>query len=419
MKKYIIIFVIIASISLIGVRVYNKIIDSKPTEVETDDISVEGEEVRKGTISDYAIMTGTIEAEQTVSIMTTVPAIVQNISVEVGDQVAIGEQLFQLETDNVQNQVTQANASLVQANLGVKNAEASAQQAQTSYDMAKANYDMNYEKYVFSRENLANYEKLYNEGVISETEFKQIKLQASESTLELLKKQLEQAAQLKTQAMIGIENAKATVSQAQAGYSTASTTLEDTTFTAPIEGFVSTINVVENMYASSAQPAMIIHKIDRVVINVNVTETIVNKLARGQEVEVEISSLGDKVFTGVLKTVSPAADLKTMLYAVTVELNNENHEIKPGMFANVKLRTEEIKDALHVKGGAISFEAGKNYVYIEQENNTIARKEVELGIDNGDFVEIRKGLVEKDVYIYKGVGFLEEDSIITMVRGDK
>lgn len=419
MKKYIIIFIIIACVSLIGLRVYNKTKDSKETEVEITAISVEGEKIREGSISDYAIMTGTIEAEQTVSILPTIPAIVQNISVEVGDQVKSGDLLFQIETENIQNQVTQANSGLVQANLGVKNAEAMAMQAQTSYEMAKANFDMNYEKYVFSRENLANYEELYKEGIISETEFKQMKLQASESTLELLNKQLEQAEQAKNQALIGVENARAMVSQAQAGYSTASNTLDDTTFTAPIDGFVSSINVVENAFASNAQPAMVIHAIDRVIINVNVTETIVNKLTKGEGVEVVISSLGDKTFEGKLKTVSPAADVMTQLYAVTVEVRNENYEIKPGMFANVKLKTEEKKAALYVKGEAVSFEEGKNYVYIQKENNTIARKEVEVGLDNGEFIEIIKGLLANEVYIYKGVGFLEEDSIITMVRGDQ
>lgn len=419
MKKYIIVFIIIASVSLIGYRIYSKINDASETAVEVIPITVEGEKIRKGTISDYAIMTGTIEAEQTVTIIPTVLAKVQKIAVEVGDQVKVGELLFQLETDNVQNQVDQANAGLNQAQVGIKSAQETAKQAQAAYDMAKANYDMGYEQFLFSRENLAKYEQLYIEGIISETEFKQMKLQASESTLELLNNQLEQAAIARNQALLGIDNAKAMASQAQAGYNTATNTLEDTTFIAPIEGFVSSINVVESMYASSSQPAMIIHAIDRVQINVNVTETLVNKLTRGQDVDVVISSLGDKTFKGTLKTVSPAADAMTKLYAITIEVQNDTHEIKPGMFANVKLRTEEKKNTLYVKAEAILFEEGKNFVYIEKANNAIERKEVEIGIDNGEFIEIKKGLNEEDVYIYKGIGFLEEDSIITMVRGDQ
>lgn len=419
MKKYIVGLIVIVSVSLIAFRVYSKINNAAETVVEIKPITVEGEQVRKGMISDYAMLTGTIEAEQTVSIIPTIPAIVQSVDVEVGDEVKKGALLFQLETDDIKNQVTQADAGLDQANVGVKSAQEVAKQAQAAYDMAKANYDMGYEQYLFSRENLAKYEKLYNEGVISEMEFKQMKLQASESTLELLNKQLEQALISKNQALLGVENAKAMASQAQAGYSTATNTLSDTTFTAPIDGYVSSINVVDSMFASSAQPAMIIHAIDNVRINVNVTETLVNKLDKGQEVEVVISSLGDKTFTGTLKTVSPAADVMSKLYAITIEVRNESHEIKPGMFASVKLRTEEKNNILYVKGEAISFEEGKNFVYVEKEKGSTERKEVEIGIDNGEFVEVKKGLDEKDVYIYKGIGFLEEDSVITMVRGDQ
>lgn len=419
MKKYIIGLIILAIISLVGIRAFNKASNQAETEIEVKPVTVEGEQVRKGTISDYAILTGSIEAEQTVSIIATIPAIVDKVEVEVGDQVKEGDLLFQLDPEDIQNQVAQAGAGLDQASVGVKSAQEMANQAQAAYDMAKANYDMSYEQYLFSRENLEKYEKLYNEGVISEMEFKQIKLQASESTLELLNKQLEQAEISRNQALLGVENAKAAAAQAQAGYSTATSTLSDTTFTAPIDGYVSSINVVENMYASSAQAAMIIHDMDRVHINVNVTETLVNKLEKGQEVEVIISSLGDKVFTGTLKTVSPAADLMTKLYGITIEVKNENHEIKPGMFANVKLKTEEKENTLYIKSEAISFEEGKNFAYLGKEDNTVERKEVEIGIDNGEFVEIKSGLDEKDIYIYKGIGFLETDTIITMVRGDQ
>jgi RND family efflux transporter MFP subunit len=419
MKKYIIGLILIVIVSLVGIRVFSKINNSAETVIEVKPITVEGEQVRKGTISDYAILTGTIEAEQTVSIIPTIPAIVEKLEVEAGDEVKTGDLLFQLETDDIENQVTQAGASVDQASVSIKSAEETAKQAQASYEMAKANYDMGYEQYLFSRENLAKYEQLYNEGVISEVEFKQMKLQASESTLELLNKQLEQAAISRDQALLAVENARAMATQAQAGYSTATNTLSDTTFTAPINGYVSSINVVESMFASSAQPAMVIHAIDRVHINVNVTETLVNKLSKGQEVDVIISSLEDKAFTGTLKTVSPAADAMSKLYAITIEVENKDHEIKPGMFANVKLRTEEKSNALHVKAEAVSFEEGKNFVYVQKQESAIERKEVEVGMDNGEFIEIKKGLDENDVYIYKGIGFLEEDSIITMVRGDQ
>ncbi|PKM93553.1 MAG: hypothetical protein CVU84_15355 [Firmicutes bacterium HGW-Firmicutes-1] len=418
-KNYIIISIAVIIVSLIGLRVYNKIKDSQITVVETNLITVEGEAVRKGTVNDYAVLTGTITAEQTVSIIPTVPAIVRKINVEVGDEVKQGELLFQLETEDIQNQVTQANAGLEQAQLGVLNAQEAAKQAQTGYDMAKANYDLNFEKYEFSRENLAKYDELYKEGIISEAEYKQTKLQASESTLEILNKQLQQAEQSKNQANLGIENAKAMVKQAQAGYNTASGTLEDTSYTAPINGYVSSINVVESMFASNAQPAMVINYIDKVTVNVDITENMVNKLVKGQEVEVVINSLGDKVFKGTLKTISPAADARTLLYSITVEVDNKNHEIKPGMFANVKLRTEEKKDALYVKGEAVFFQEGKNFIFVEKENNAIERRELEVGIDNGEYIEILKGLTGGEIYIYKGVGFLDEDSLITMVRGDQ
>ncbi len=419
MKKYIIISIIIASISLIGVRVYQKVQDSKPVEAEVKPISVEGEPVRKGAISDYAVFTGKIEAIQTVSIIPTVPAIVESLNVKEGDMVKKGQLLFQLDADNAQNQAIQADVGVRQAQIGVKNAEAAAKQAAASYDMAKAKYDMDYQNYLFARENLVKYEELYKEGVISENEFKQIKLNSSESTLELLKKQLEQAELAKKQAAAGIENANAAVTMARSGYNMAADSLNDTTFTAPIEGFVSSISISEKEMAGSMQPAMIVHDINSVQINVNVSETFVNRIKKGDKVEVELTSLKGKMAEGVIKTVSPAADERTMLYKVTIEVNNKSHEIKPGMFANVKIKTDKKSNSIYVKGSAVFSEEGKNYVFIQKGESNVEKKPVETGIDNGEYTEIKSGLSEKDIYIYKGVGFLKEDSVIAMVRGDK
>lgn len=432
MKKFLIIFIIIVIVSVAGFRVYNGIVGDGSQAAEQSYVTVEGEQVKSGSISGYSVFTGSVDAVKTVNIMATVPAKVKTVDVAVGDTVVTGDQLFQLDTKDIETQKTQADTGLTtaaagveQAKIGITNAQNAQKQADIGYDMAKANYDSSVEKYQFAVDNLGKYKQLYDQGIVSESEYKQMELQASPSTLDLINKQLEQAQEAKDQAALGIENAKLALTQAQAAYTqaqqglnTATDAFNDMTFTAPIDGVVSSVNVVEDNYASSAQAAVVIDDINQVDVALSVTESVVNKLEKGQSAEVTISAIGDNAYDGVIKTISPSANQMTLLYAVTVEVQNPEHVIKPGMFADVKLMTDHVDNTRYVKSDSVIYKGDKMYVYVQNGDDKVELKEITAGIDNGDYIEITSGLKADDIYIYKGTGFIDQDSIIKMVRGD-
>ncbi len=434
MKKVIIVLVILA---LAGVIIVPRVINNNNEEVsqapEKKYVTVEVEKVTKGTLSDYAILTGTISAEKTVQVIPTVPALVDEITVKVGDSVKEGDILFKLDTSSVESQVTQAKAGLSaasagveQASLGIKNANQAVKQAQIGYDLAKVNYDKSYEQYLHAVDNLSKYEQLYIEGIVSEAEYEQMKLQASDTTLDLITKQLEQAEQALSQANIGVDNAKVAAKQAQAsytqasdGFSRAEDTLVDMTYDAPIQGFVTAVNIVEDVFASNAQPAITIEAMDTVKVHLDVTENMVNQLVKGNEVDVFIESIEDKAFKGTITSISPSADLRTLLYAVEIDINNTTGLIKPGMFADIKLKIQEEKNSLYVKGNAVFDREGKTYLYMSEEDSEKAvLREVEVGLDTGEYIQITKGVVEEELYITKGIGFINEDTLIDVVRSD-
>lgn len=432
MKKLLIVLIAIALTIVIVIRVYSTIQKDNAVSTEVSYVAVEGEAVQTGSIADYSVVTGTVSAIKSVSILPTMPAMVEKINVMVGDRVTEGEQLFQLNGDTIENSVTQADtgvktasASVEQAQLGISNAQITAKQAALAYDLALANYNANMEKYQFSVDNLAKYKELYEAGVVSEMEYEQMKLQASESTVVLLQKQLEQAEQSKIQASnaignanIALKQAQAGLSQAQSGQSQAEDALDDMTFTAPISGVISAVNLVEDAYASNAQAAVVVEDIDQIKISISVTESIVNKIKRGDTVEATFSAMDDLAYKGTILTISPAANIRTLLYEVEIVVENQDHLIKPGMFANINLRTQVVENTMFVKGDAIFYQDGRTFVYVQKGDANVEIRNVTIGIDNGLQVEVLSGLTAEDVYIYSGVGFLDEDTSIKMIRGD-
>lgn len=433
MKKIIGIIIIIAVLGVIIVpRVIQKNSESN-AQVEETTITVEAKAVSKGNIADFTFLTGKISANKKVDVMASAPAMVEEVMVEVGDPIHEDDVLFKLDTKNLENQlkqaeagVTSSKASIDQAKLGVTSANDSVRMAQIAYDLAKAGYDSGLEQYELAKENLVKYEKLYNEGIISQSEYDQIKLQASDATLVSLNKQLEQAAQSLEQAKRGINNAtvssrqaSASLTQAQVNYDSAKDALQDMTVEAPIDGIVSAVNIIEDGFASNTLPAMTIEDIDTVKVSTNVTENIVNRIEKGQKVEVIIQSIREKPFEGTITVVSPSANAQSLLYPVTIEVDNKDHIIKPGMFALIQFKIEESQNSIVIDGGAVITKENKRYVYVLNEDEAAMLVEVEVGIDTGDFIEITKGIQEGDLYLTKGMDFITEETKLRVVRGDE
>jgi len=379
----------------------------------------------------YVELIGNTYPNKTIPVLPSMPAEVVSIEVEVGDFVNEGDILFTLDGSNIDSQVTQAefgieqaSAAVSQAYVGIKNANAGISSAQLAYDMAKSNYEMNLKNYQFAVDNLAKYEKLYADGIVSQMEYEQMKLQAAPETLELLDKQLAQAAQGLDQAQLGKEQANSGYTQANVGLKQAKEglesvgdTLDDLVVSAPATGYITAQNLTVNVMASNASAAMMIDELQLIKVITNVTANQVNAIKAGDIVDVIISS-NNKKYVGTVNTVALTADARTMLYQVVVIVENKALEIKPGMFATVKVIIGKAENALVVPAEAVVVRDGKDVVFVQNGDKAIS-VEVTKGLDTGFYTEITSGLKLGDVVITKGVGLIDESTIIKVVRGDE
>lgn len=392
---------------------------NKPEAVEeVEVIAVGGMQVVTGDLEAKVELIGTTSPQDLVSVMIAVPAEVETVNVSVGDYVSEGDVLFTMDTESVEDQITQAEIGLTMAKVGVSNANAGVNQSRLAYDMAKSNYQMQLDSYNFGQTNLANYQALLEEGVVSQMEYDQVKLQSSPETLGLLETQLEQASAGLSQARLGVDSANASLRQAEEGLRSATKMMEDMEVTAPISGFITASYVTENNYASNAQATMVIQNLDTISVSASVTESLVSKIATGDQVEVTIKALG-KTYQGTIETLSQSADTRTLLFPLTIEVANEDHDIKPGMFATVEVVKAKSDHALYVPSEAVILRDGLSYLYVLSDDNKALRVQVETGIDNGYNTEITSGVTAEDIVITKGIGLIDESSTIKVIRSDQ
>jgi len=186
---------------------------------------------------------------------------------------------------------------------------------------------------------------------------------------------------------------------------------------APMSGVISALNVKEGQIATNSQPAATIVDMNQVYIQVNVVENIVNRLQIGQKVEVNVPAAFSEYINSTISYISPSADPRSQLYPVKVYIDNVDKKIRPGMNGQVKLNMDQVESALVIKGNAVLDKDEKKVVYIVEDNIAI-EKIVTIGLDTGDYVEIKKGIKEGDNVIVKGQHYIENGGIVKVVRGE-
>lgn len=338
---------------------------------------------------------------------------VATVQADVGTEVQQGQVLLTLDSSDVQAQLQQQEANLAGNRVNYEKAQGSAyeqQLLQTEQTQQNAQITFNNAQDTYNKD-----QTLYNAGALSQQSLNADKQKLDEATialntanagLTLLKNQLGPQS---------VQSAQAQLQQAESSVNYATVQVQNTILTSPISGTVSARNADVGEIASSATPAFTVIDTKTVVAEVNVPDTMIVHLKKGQTVSVKVSALNDKVYTGTINLMSPAADSKTNSYVIDVDLDNTNNELKSGMFAKVILPAEQKDNVLTVPNEAITMEDGVAYVDTV-DKNTVNKVPVQLGISNETITEIVSGLKAGDNVITEGQIFLSDGQKVNIQK---
>jgi HlyD family secretion protein len=135
-----------------------------------------------------------------------------------------------------------------------------------------------------------------------------------------------------------------------------------------------------------------------------VPEADVAKVKVGQSATITLDAYGDDVkFTGTVSAKDPAETKiqDAVYYKIRVQIEPAGKEVKPGMTANVTIKTGESKNTLVIPLRAVRTKAESGQKTVRTlENNQPVEKNIDLGLrgDEGR-VEVIKGLQEKEQVI--------------------
>ncbi|MBY0308344.1 MAG: efflux RND transporter periplasmic adaptor subunit, partial [Phycisphaerales bacterium] len=127
-------------------------------------------------------------------------------------------------------------------------------------------------------------------------------------------------------------------------------------------------------------------------------------IAPGQSVEVTVESRGAPV-RGAVRRVSPVVDAESRMLSVQVEVPNDQHAVKPGLFTRGRIAVGEKPDALFVPSGALVTFAGVKKVFTVKDGKAVEHV-VETGERREGWIEVTAGLEGDADVVVKGAGRL-------------
>lgn len=330
-------------------------------------------QARIGTVTQTVLASGMLEARELVSVGARASGQIQTLAVKLGDSVKTGDLIAQIDNQNQQNTVLQAEAALAQINAQISAREAALVRDQLILDRQQA----------LGKSNISA------KGTV---ESAQADVAVDKADIEALKAQ-------KSSAEVSVANAR--------------TELERTRITAPMDGTVVAVVVKQGQTVNAAQSAPTIVKIadlSTMLVKVEISEADVMAVHPGQTASFTTLGAPDDVFEATVAEIEPApteiADSDTIssddavYYNGLLQVANPEGRLRIGMNAEVSIRLAQASNVVTVPAAAVRTDAQGSYVETwDAATQARTRRPVTVGLNDKVTAEITAGLAEGDSVI--------------------
>ncbi|HMS82062.1 MAG TPA: efflux RND transporter periplasmic adaptor subunit [Nitrospira sp.] len=131
----------------------------------------------------------------------------------------------------------------------------------------------------------------------------------------------------------------------------------------------------------------------------------------GTQVEVRINAYPKEVFKGMITYVGDVLDPVTRTMQLRSELPNRDGQLKPEMFATIRLYSEAQPDRLAVPEAALQRDQGRTFVFVQRNPNEYEVRDVHVGESNGTLTSILGGLNEGEPVVTHGAFVLKSEML--------
>jgi len=433
------VLIVVVVLAVIG---FGVIQNQQPQPADTQNERVA--KVARGTIRASVSASGSIAPAQKVDLNFSTPGQVADVAVSEGEQVKAGTVLAQLDTDELELAVKQAEQALATQQLvyqqtisptmaevdaarsALNSASANLKQLQGNADplqlqIARLQADVaNESKYQvqlrwdqindkpfggIQKDTLkSQYAQAVMQAQIAELQYQLTKRGGNDAQIAAARAQVAQA-QSTLNRLQGDDRTRALAAaqlhQTELALEQAQLRLKNAQIVAPFDGTVSELNlsVGQQVGAGGLQPAITLADLTSYHIDVGVDESSVGALQEEQPVVITVDALPDQQLTGRVNRIAPTATATGGIvnYRVVIGLDETEARVRGGMSANVEIITESRDNVLIVPNWTIRIDrgTGKSYVNVRR-GGKIEEVEIITGLRNANDSEVTSGVNEGD-----------------------
>ncbi|EPY9702264.1 efflux RND transporter periplasmic adaptor subunit [Acinetobacter baumannii] len=180
------------------------------------------------------------------------------------------------------------------------------------------------------------------------------------------------------------------------------------TLQAPISGFIDSLEVRNGMALAMGQTLATIKGINPIWLEAAVPEKQIAGIKRGSKVEVTFTAY-PQIVSGKVIDILPTLDTTSRTIKVRIELPNKEAQLKPGMFASVKLSSNP-QSSLIVPEQAVIRTGTRNIVIVAHEQGRFEPVVVQLGQSDGNKIAILEGLKVGQKVVISGQFLIDSEA---------
>jgi HlyD family secretion protein len=395
-------------------------------------VEVQRPAIEEGSGTGNVVLTvgGYIVAHHPIEVSSKVVGKVDWVGIEKGDLVHEGQVIVRLEDNEfvAQFKQAQANAEVLKAHLRELQTGSRPQEI----DAAKAAVDQAQANFQNADITLKRNKEMVQQGIASQSQ-----LDTAQMQYDVTRNQLESARKNFELVKIGprieeIEYAKAQVAQAQAAVDYAQTMLDSTLIRAPVTGtvlerLIEKGEMVSNMSfgGTGGVKASVasIADLNDLQAQLDINQGDFPRISPAQQCNVTSDAYPDRVYQGVVTEISPEANRQKATIEVRVKILHPDTYLRPEMNAHVSFlapaqeHQQSNREFITIPRTTVVQKDGKATVLVV-EGSRARLREIKLGRDSGDRVEVVDGLSPQDSVVVRGADGLTPGQRVKVTKSE-
>ena len=348
--------------------------------------------------SESITLPGNIGAIQYTTIYARVDGYLSQRLVDIGDYVKKGQLIAQIDTPTVDQALAQSKADLLKAKAGLETTEADlkesiAKEATAQAALIKAKANVAYATITAKR-----WQDMCERGTVSQQSRDEKVRSLDTTTAEVAEQQANLGA-----SKAAVEAARANIKQARANIlakqADVSRLTDEQSFQkieAPFDGIITLRKVdpgalITKGSGSTSLELYQLAKIDMLRIYVSCPQRIARFLKAGMNAEIQVPEFPDRKFIGTVTNVSGALDPNTRTRQTEIKIENKDHVLLPGMYAEIKISALREQPWIRVPGTTVVTRTDGLFVVVVKDGKAHYQP-ITMGRDFGDEIEVRVGL---------------------------